>query len=84
MNVDCNSINEYPESVKKVNDLLSKLSDGYPNVTFINPGDAICDNNVCSYGNGDNSIFLEDNHLSGYGSEIIWSYMIRKIENNRK
>lgn len=84
LNVDCNSIKEYPESVKKVNDLLSKLSAGYPNVTFINPGDAICDNNVCSYGNGDNSIFLEDNHLSGYGSEIIWSYMIRKIENNRK
>ena len=82
LNFDCNSIDEYPKDVKEVNDLLSKLSAGYTNVNFINPSDAICDNNICNYGDNGNSIFLEDNHLSGYGSEIIWSHIIKDIKSN--
>ena len=81
LNIDCNSIDKYPEDVKQINNMLSKVSAKYMNVTFINPGDAICDNNTCKYGSGGNSIFLEDNHLSGYGSEVIWSYIIKNIQN---
>ena len=80
VSIDCNSIDKYPEDVKQINKMLSKVSAKHMNVTFIDPGDAICDNNVCNYGNDDNSIFLEDNHLSGYGSELIWSYIVNKIQ----
>lgn len=79
LNMTCDSTENYPESVKALNEVLSKVSSDYNNVFFINPGDAICKNNVCNYGVGSDSIFLEDNHLSGYGSEVIWSYIIKKI-----
>ena len=82
LNFDCDSTDEYPETVKEINRLLSEISAGYTNVKFIDPSDAICDNNVCNYGDNDNSIFLEDNHLSGYGSEVIWSHIIKNIKGN--
>ncbi len=80
LNVDCQSTKAYPKATKKINKVLSSVASGYTNVIFINPGDAICNNHNCKYGINENAIFLEDNHLSGYGSEIIWKHIVNKIE----
>lgn len=80
LDINCNSTEDYPESVKELNDVLSKVSSNYDNVSFIDPGDAVCNNGVCDYGVGSDSIFLEDDHLTGYGSEVIWNYIIKRIE----
>ena len=65
----------------EINLVLSDSTTGYQNVFFIDPSLAICTEGTCTYNIDDKSIFMTDGeHLSGYGSEIFWNYIIDHIE----
>lgn len=77
----CNSNEGFRGSSKRMNNILSIVASDYSNVFFIDPGNAICDDGVCNYNDNGNSIFMPDGeHLSGYGSEVIWDHIIKSIK----
>jgi hypothetical protein len=42
---------------------------------------ALCSEDNCTYNINDKSIFMTDgDHLSGFGSEVIWGYIMDNIE----
>jgi peptidoglycan/LPS O-acetylase OafA/YrhL len=64
-----------------INEVISKSVSSYENVVFIDPKNAICINENCKYVINNKSIFMTDgSHLSGYGSEVLWKYIISQIE----
>lgn len=66
---------------QQINQVLRDVAIEYANVTFIDPGDALCDNGQCIYAIEQQSIFMMDAfHLSGFGSEVVWRYLIKAID----
>ena len=74
--------NAEPDHIgKDINTILSSVASNYHNVFFIDPFDAICNDGLCSYSKNNKSIFMPDgSHLSGYGSEVMWDYIMEKID----
>ena len=78
----CDSLAKPAESVAKVNEVLKRVSNKYDHIKFIDPYEALCIDNVCDYAPDNKSVFMADGgHLSGYGSELIWGYIISKVGN---
>lgn len=78
---DCNKKAPPSDDSSVINELLSKAVSPYENVVFIDPKNAICSNGICDYVIDDKSVFMTDGgHWSGHGSEIVWKYIIDKIE----
>lgn len=77
----CNSISEPVAESTRVNNILSKIASNYENVTFVDLTSAFCKGKVCNYALNGKSLFMPDGgHLSGYGSEIVWNYIVNSIE----
>lgn len=74
---------EFNGNTVKMNTFLNKISNHNSNVYFINPFQAVCtDGNSCQTIINGKNIFFDNGHLSAYGSEKIWLY-IEKILNNQ-
>ena len=85
LKLKCNEKSEYKKSALKINTVLKDATSGYDNVKFIDPVKAICINKLCNYSKDGKSLFMVDgDHLSGYGSEVIWKYIIDKIKISNK
>jgi len=68
------------EEIVKTNGLLSEISDEYKNVLFINPFNSICNNvGECNTIINNKNLFYDENHLSAFGSRIVWSYIESEI-----
>jgi peptidoglycan/LPS O-acetylase OafA/YrhL len=84
LETDCDEKAEPHDHAAKVNHILYEVRSGYERVKFIDPSHAICSDGLCSYNHNGKSIFMTDGgHLSGYGSEIIWDYIIKVIDADR-
>ena len=81
LNLNCRTHGEPKKSSGKINEIISSVAADHANVSFIDPGEAICSEGKCHYNIDGNSIFMSDGgHLSGYGSEYIWEFIMRNIE----
>lgn len=79
----CNSISEPVAESKRVNKILKKLTSNYDNVVFIDLTGVFCNEKVCDYALNGKALFMPDGgHLSGYGSEIAWNYVVNHIKSN--
>lgn len=77
----CNSIYEPSEKSMKVNNILNQIASDYGNVNYIDLTSIFCNGKVCNYELNGKPLFMTDGgHLSGYGSEVVWNYIINKIE----
>jgi hypothetical protein len=82
---DCEGVGKPKMVVKKLNDILFEAAKPYPNVEFIDPTPYICDGGVCNYLIDGKSIFMTDGvHLSGFGSEQYWRYILSRIHDGSK
>lgn len=80
-NLICDTKASPSNSSSIINKLISKSVSSYGNVVFIDPKNAICSNDTCNYATDNKSIFMTDgSHLSGYGSEVFWEYIINQID----
>lgn len=80
LKADCNQQTEVLAIVARVNDVLDRVAQQYENVTFIDPSPVMCQGQKCNYVKEGKSIFYTDGeHLSGYGSELVWKFLIDKI-----
>lgn len=52
----------------KVNDVLKRITEKYPNVTFVDPNDALCDSEKCKVIINDQPVHTDQSHLSIYGA----------------
>ncbi|MCJ8163146.1 acyltransferase family protein [Acinetobacter zhairhuonensis] len=69
------------DGLNTVNKILSETVAKHKNAKFIDVRNAICKDNICRYSIDGKSIFMPDgSHLSGYGSELFWKYIIDNIE----
>jgi peptidoglycan/LPS O-acetylase OafA/YrhL len=81
LGLNCAEKGKHKESVNKINIILNDATSDYKNVTFIDPVKALCINGLCNYSVNGKSIFMPDGgHFSGYGSEVMWDYIINKIK----
>jgi len=81
LGLKCEQQAEHKESVANINSILNDTASAYDNVTFIDPVKAICIDNLCNYSVNGKSIFMPDaGHLSGFGSELVWNYIINEIK----
>ncbi|MCF6442479.1 acyltransferase [Pseudoalteromonas luteoviolacea] len=77
----CSSEEKPIHSASLINKVIYDSVLKYQNVYFIDPKPAICHQGICNYVVENKSIFMTDgSHLSGYGSEVIWKYIINEIE----
>lgn len=77
----CTTVSQLSEETQTINKILAETVSKYPNVKFIDVTKSICEGNVCKYALNGKSIFMDDgSHLSGYGSEILWGYILKNIE----
>jgi peptidoglycan/LPS O-acetylase OafA/YrhL len=81
INLTCNS-NGIPRAITtEINTILNESTVNNKNVHFIDPTMALCSGSSCTYNINDKSVFMTDGeHLSGYGSEVIWNYIMDNIE----
>lgn len=80
-NLSCDRNGKSIALVNEINLILSDVASKYKNVFFIDPVKFICKNDLCEYNKDNKSIFMTDgDHLSAYGSEVIWKYIIDSIE----
>ncbi|RPE26544.1 peptidoglycan/LPS O-acetylase OafA/YrhL [Acinetobacter sp. BIGb0102] len=81
---NCTTISEPSDESNTINKILLSIVSKHKNVHFINIKNTICQNNNCNYSVNGKSIFMSDgSHLSGYGSELFWKYIIHEIENKK-
>lgn len=65
-----------------INQVLREISQKYKNVYFIDPAHPFCVQKTCVYAIGKQSLYQPDlGHLTGYGSELMWKYIIHEIKN---
>ena len=85
LKIKCDRKGKLKESATKINTILKAVTLDYKKVTFIDPTQAICLNGLCNYSINEKSVFMTDGgHLSGYGSEFFWNYIINKINQHKK
>jgi len=64
-----------------VNAELKKISNNLSNVYFINPFDAICNEDLeCKTVEDGKNLFFDAGHLSGYGSLKTWTYIESELK----
>lgn len=81
VNFNCENKGKPRTLTSKINTILNDATSEYQNVIFIDPSTALCSSNMCTYSINGQSIFMTDgNHLSGYGSEFMWNYVMNTIE----
>lgn len=68
-----------PKTTPKANQILKTIADQYPNVHFIDPNNAICNDSECFVIKNKRSLFQDDNHLSITAAMIIGQYIFEKI-----
>lgn len=73
----CNQLVVANERVD-INDYLQSLADSEKGVTYLNLGDAICDDSVCRAYMDGKPLYYDKSHLSMDGSRRIGEYMLRK------
>lgn len=79
LNLNCKDTNKMKLGVKEVNKILKEVSDEFENVHFIDMEKSICDQDNCTYSQQGKALFMPNNHLSGFGSEYMWAYIISEI-----
>ena len=81
VNADCERVSsEFSSERLEINSLINQLSSRYSNVYFINPFDAICnEQNRCSTVIDNKNLFFDEGHLSQYGSRVMWEYISTKL-----
>ena len=80
LKLKCAEKGKHKESVDGLNAILKEATSRYENASFINPVKAICLDELCKYSANGKAIFMTDGeHLSGYGSEVIWGYIMNQI-----
>ena len=76
----CSVETELLDIVIKVNTVLSRIASKYKNVIFVDPAPVMCSKTRCDYVvNGKSLFYTDGEHLSGFGSELVWRYVIEKI-----
>lgn len=81
INRNCITSSQPSDESNLINKILSETVSKHKNVRFIDVRNAICKDNICHYSIGGKSIFMSDaSHLSGYGSEVLWKFVIDTIE----
>lgn len=79
LNCDHNSV--FDVVGRDVNFILKEVASNYGYVYFIDPFDAVCKDDVCQYSLSGKSLFMPDgSHLSGFGSEVIWRFILSEID----
>lgn len=68
-----------PEHIK-INKILENVANEHNNVFYVDIIKIFCKNDICDYSKDNKSIYMTDGgHLSGFGSEIAWKYIIENI-----
>ncbi|MDA9557246.1 acyltransferase [Vibrio sp.] len=78
----CETVQEYNvEEITAANTILAKVADQYEHVHYVDVNDLYCDaNNQCDFAKGGQSLFMTDRHLSGYGAELVWEHIMKKVK----
>lgn len=72
---------KYDNEYKNANLFLKNYLKKFNNVSFINPNEAICRENICSLiTHQGKDIFWDDNHFSVEGSEFVGEYIFSRIK----
>lgn len=66
----------------EVNDRLKSAFENVPNVTFIDPNDALCSENGCVVTMGDNPAYTDGAHLSVFGAKLVFERIYDVINGN--
>lgn len=85
-NLNCQQKNIlFDDKFRKINNHLKAFTLQYPNVSFIDPNPAICNNYYCRlFDDKGNPLFSDDNHLSIYGANFIGSKIFETLVNSIK
>nr|WP_281360009.1 SGNH hydrolase domain-containing protein [Alteromonas profundi] len=68
-----------PERIE-INRLLENFSTRFSNVHFIDPFQAVCnDQPVCTTVINDKNLFFDEGHLSQFGSQVMWEYIASEL-----
>ncbi len=62
-----------------INDFLAELAATNPQVIFINPNDALCENDNCLIRSAEQPIHSDADHLSIIGSSMVLQYILQKM-----
>lgn len=63
----------------KINEMIRKIAKKFSSVTVVDASKAICDQGICSVGDGVNSIYYhDDNHLTNKGSDLVASKILQQ------
>lgn len=63
----------------KINEMIGKVAKNFSSVTVVDASKAICDQGICSVGDGVNSIYYhDDNHLTNKGSDLVVSKILQQ------
>ncbi len=74
--------NKFTGNRHHMNSLLESIAKKHKNVFFINPFDAVCDEeNRCNTVINDKNLFFDAGHLSAFGSKVIWQHIEKQILN---
>ena len=81
VNTVCERVSsEFSPERLEINNVINQLSSNYSNVYFINPFDAICnEENRCSTVIDNKNLFFDEGHLSQFGSRVMWEYISTKL-----
>jgi len=77
----CKRFSNEQENKRVITNLfLESVASNYGNVYFINPFDAVCDNEYnCKIVIDNKSLFHDEGHLSAFGSKIFWAFISEKL-----
>lgn len=79
INFHCNT---YQKRIIKTADLaLKHLSTEYAYVKFIDASNALCDNKRCKIIDNNIPIYIDNDHLSKHGADIVGHYIFEQIKN---
>lgn len=63
----------------KINEMIRKVAKKFSSVTVVDASKAVCDQGICSVGDGVNSIYYhDDNHLTNKGSDLVASKILQQ------
>ena len=73
------------ESQKKTNDdqineMIRNVAKKYPSVFVVDASKAICQEGICTIGDGKTIFYGDDNHLTDAGSEIVAKKILEKVK----
>lgn len=81
ISIKCNSVFEPRDEGREVNKVLQRVVSTHRNAKYIDLEGVFCKDNICDYAQNGKSMFMVDGgHLSGFGSEVVWKYIQKRIE----